>query len=220
MLAIAFSVLAGGPDDVPLADDVSSPGDRGHRRVVVSANLVARLRARDRAAYDELLRRTFEPLVAIAVGIVGSQDAAEDVVQDVMVWVWEQGASWAPGASPAAYLIGAVRHRALNVVRARGVEARYRERVEREDASGTTGSAPHAAATDWATERRDLEVALQQALAGLTERQRTAFLLRVEQQQTVPEVAATLGIGVRGAEKLVSRAMRVVRDALLPLMQE
>jgi len=202
MLALAFELLAGNEE---LGPSGSAPS---RRRIVLSARLVAGLRTRDRAAFEELFQVAFAPLVALAASIVGSADAAEDVVQDVMLWLWDHGDTWTPGPSPAAYIIGAVRHRALSAVRVGATELRYRDQLTAEE------KARSIPATDWAAEQRDLESVLQRAVASLTERQRTALLLRAEQHLSIPEIAAALGVGVRGAEKLVSRAMRTVRDAL------
>jgi len=208
MLALAFELLAGSAGDSWLEQGDSSR--LMSRRIRIDSALVERLRHRDQDAFDELLATTFEPLVAIASSIVGSADVAEDVVQEVMVWIWEQGEHWVPGASAAAYVIGAVRHRALNWMRRRGVESTYEARFRAERHSAQT----HDSRSAWEAEVRDLEAALARALTVLTERQRTAFLLRVEQRLTIAEVATALEIGERAAEKLVSRAMRVIRDEL------
>jgi RNA polymerase sigma factor (sigma-70 family) len=207
MLAVAFQLFAADVSDAG-GRSGASQRDSWHR-VSIAPALAERLRERDREAYDELIRTTYEPLVSIAHGIVGSFDAAEDVVQDVMVWLWDHDAAWSRGLSPAAYIVGAVRHRALNVVRSHHVEMRYRERIALHAGRDAT-TVP----SDWNAEVQELESALQRALGLLTERQRTALLLRIEQQFTIPEVAGVLEIGVRAAEKLVSRAMRLVRDEL------
>ena len=52
------------------------------------------------------------------------------------------------------------------------------------------------------------------AMASLTDRQREAVRLRYQAQLTVPDVASALGVSSRGAERLLQRAVAVLRRAM------
>ena len=179
-------------------------------------DIVERVRARDDAALDLLLQVVFPPLVRFAYGFVRSMDAAEDVVQDVMVRIWSQGAEWAPRGSVTAYLYSAVRNRALNAVRDARGELRRAAQVGEAAAKGE--SALGIPVPDPSPEQRvvwgEFMTAFEQALDALTERQRTAVLLRYEQGRTVPDVAVVLEISTKAAEKLLARAIRELRERL------
>ncbi|HEY3189348.1 MAG TPA: sigma factor, partial [Solirubrobacteraceae bacterium] len=50
--------------------------------------LVARARAGERAAFEELVRRYAAPLFAVVVRFVGRTDEAEEVVQEAFLRAW------------------------------------------------------------------------------------------------------------------------------------
>lgn len=59
----------------------------------------------------------------------------------------------------------------------------------------------------------DLRLDLEQALAKLTERERQALLLRYAAQLPVKECAEVLGLGVDNMKKILSRALRTLRQS-------
>lgn len=177
----------------------------------VTVEVAERIRRGDVQAFDRLVRDAFEPLARFAYGFVQNTDVAEDIVQDVLARVWQLGAAWRT-TTPAAYLFAAVRNGALKVLRHRGVESRHANRVQQQwtpDATTSRLLGPEELVL-W-QERMQL---FDEVLDSLTERQRTAFILRYEQGMTVPAIAQILDISTKGAEKLVSRVTHVLRERL------
>jgi len=135
--------------------------------------LVARVRAGDAAAFQALFHAHHAALCAFAYHQVGARDVAEDLVQDVFVYVWEHRAAWDVRDSARGYLCSAVRHAALSYLRhQRVVERRAPETVALFDR-------PRPAAD------RDLAVAetaavVRAAVARLPERCRLVFTLHRE----------------------------------------
>jgi len=177
----------------------------------VTTELAERVRCGDVRAFDILVREALAPLARFAYGFVQNIDVAEDVVQDVLANVWQLGEAWRPPV-PAAYLYAAVRNGALKVLRRRDVEQRHVGRVREEwTPDATTGRllGPEELVL-WQERMRQFD----RVLASLTERQRTAFVLRYEQDLTVPAIALVLGISTKGAEKLVARVTHQLRARL------
>src|SRR5688572_27325064 len=58
--------------------------------VGADAALLARLRAGDELAFDTLMLDHAAALVAFGVTLLGTRDAAEDVVQDLFLWLWDR----------------------------------------------------------------------------------------------------------------------------------
>ena len=56
--------------------------------------------------------------------------------------------------------------------------------------------------------------ALEQALAGLPERQRVAVVLRDIEGLANPEIATILGVSVEAVESLAARGRRALRESL------
>jgi RNA polymerase sigma-70 factor (ECF subfamily) len=177
----------------------------------ITADLVDRVRAGDVHAFDVLVRDALDPLARFAYGFVRNTDVAEDIVQDVLAHVWHLGNAWQPPV-PGAYLFAAVRNEALKVLRHRDVELRHATRVQRDwtpdEATGRL------LGPDELLLWRERVHLFDEVLESLTERQRTAFVLRYEQELTVPAIALVLGITTKGAEKLVSRVTRLLRERL------
>jgi len=214
----------------PSHDNDASPRHTGDRVRVVGANasreardrifdtndeahLVTRVRAGDADAFGIIVRATAPRLVSFAYGFTRRQDIAEDLVQDVFLAIWERREEWAP-ESVIAYLLRAVRNRAFKANRRAGVEQRHRDAVACE--SFVTGDATDAAveaeqdAREWVVRITALRAEIDQ----LTERQRSAYLLRYEQGLTIPQIAHVLGVTPKGAEQLVRRTTHFLRDRL------
>src|SRR5688572_15032838 len=101
-------------------------------RVHLPDDIIPRLQARDEAAYRQLIELAFTPLVRFAHDFIGYYDHAEDIVQDVLVKIFEKGSDFNPGDSLAAYLFGSVRNRCLNAIRDRGVAEKYKPLITTE----------------------------------------------------------------------------------------
>src|SRR5215208_8302170 len=81
------------------------------------AEVLARLRAGDQQAFDDVFRAHYAALVRFAEGVVRHRAVAEEVVQDVMLQLWRRREALAPDSSLQAYLYQATRNRALNHLR-------------------------------------------------------------------------------------------------------
>ena len=182
------------------------------RRLVFSADVVARLRARDELAYRELFEQAWTPLTAIAVAIVQSHDVAQDVVQGVMIRLWNQAEHLTLHGELSDYLVVAVRNAALTALRNDG---RLRDRKERMTATQSETILPHALPADAGLEWADEMTKLRHVFGTLTEHQRTAFVLRYGQGMTNAEIARVLGISLKGAEQLTARVTKIVRERFL-----
>lgn len=83
-----------------------------------TAALLARVALRDHSALQALYRLAGGRLLAVAMRITQDQALAEDTVQEVMVTVWHQTATRAPGQSLGlAWLCVVTRHRAIDLMR-------------------------------------------------------------------------------------------------------
>jgi RNA polymerase sigma-70 factor (ECF subfamily) len=76
-----------------------------------------RIRAGDPGAFEALFREHYHGLCLFAARLVASDAVAEELVQDVLLRVWQQRERWTVTGSVAAYLYGAVRNQALGHLR-------------------------------------------------------------------------------------------------------
>ncbi len=75
----------------------------------------------DRAALQDVYRRTSAKLYGIALRIFPDGNEAEDVLQDAFINIWQKAGSFDPArASPITWLVALTRNRAIDRLRAQG----------------------------------------------------------------------------------------------------
>ena len=181
----------------PLRDDLDPSAADGQR--------VERVRAGDVAVFDAIVIEYRSTMIQLARSMVGTQDVAEDLVQDVLSWVWEHRTIWNPRLSIRAYLLRAVRNQALNTLKHAAIEARHYgdvlHELEEEDSQ----------APDIALLQADTSATLARALLALPERRKLAIRLRYEQQLSHAEIGEVMGISAKAAKELLLRTIESLR---------
>jgi RNA polymerase sigma-70 factor (ECF subfamily) len=153
--------------------------------VAVSDGL-ERLRQADAEAVGEIYDRHHVALRAFARRLVGDDDAAEDLVQEVFVTLPKTMGRLREGVSVSSFLISIAINHARHHVRAAERRRRAIEKLAREpDPNGTT---PERATTD-----RELARLLVRALDELPLDQRVAFVLLDVEERTAGEAATITG---------------------------
>lgn len=142
------------------------------------------------ACYDA----TFADVYRYAARLTGDRTTSEDLTQEAFVRLVRAARSGSVTAVGVGWLITATRRLFLDSLRATGREERRLRLVANEPALEPTGVDD------------DL-------LAGLSDRERAALVLRYVDDLPVPEVAALLGSSVRATESLLQRAKRRARGA-------
>ncbi len=170
---------------------------------------VERVRAGDADAFRGIFLAYSEPLCAFVAGYLGSQDAAEEVVQGLFCRVWERRGSWEPAAGVRAYLFGAARNLALNV--------RRDGRKWSLDAT-CAPTLVAAGSTDDLVYTSEMARALHAAIAALPPRCREVFRLHRDGGLSYAEVSAVMGISAKTVGVQMGRAMAVLRAALKPYL--
>ncbi|HZS61609.1 MAG TPA: RNA polymerase sigma-70 factor [Gemmatimonadaceae bacterium] len=164
--------------------------------------LLARVRAGDNRAFEQLFRRYAEPLYDCAYGYVGSRDVAQDVVQQLFVTLWERRRIWQVSGTVATYLYRAVRNGSLNALRSNRRRLAFGERIS--DVPGI----------EQELEAADLARAVARIVARLPERCREVFRLNRYHHLTYAEVAEVLNLSVKTVENHMARSLRELRSRL------
>jgi RNA polymerase sigma-70 factor (ECF subfamily) len=168
--------------------------------------LLASLRTGDQAAFDVIFRLHYAPLVGFAQGLLRDRAAAEDVAQEVMLELWRRRGEVAIQESLRAYLLRAVRNRALNQLRHANVQRRAEPHLVGEDSVMATGSSELVA--------DELRKAITAAIAELPPGCREVFEMSRGQGLRYAEIASTLGISVKTVESQMGKALRHLRTRL------
>ena len=174
--------------------------------------LLVRLADGDVTAFDQLVLAYDPPLRAFARRMLHEADLANDIVQDVFVWLWEHRTTVRPQGTLRSYLYGAVRHRALHVLRRARMEEACAFQLD--PAFGIPGMGVPEPGTAAATERRELAAALTRALLTLSPRVRQVALLRWRDRMSRAEIAGIMGVAVPTINNQLTQAARLVRSLL------
>lgn len=182
-------------------EDPAAPGAVGD-----DESLVARVAAGREDALA-LLHRRYAGLVFHLAARSLDRAAAEEIVQDVFLRVWERRTLLDPAGSLRALLYRSCRNAALNHLAHRRVERLW----ERSQAAAPERPAPSA---EIGVRERELGDAIDAAVGALPERCRLVFLLSRDHDLSYAEIADTLELSVKTVETQMGRALRSLRRAL------
>ena len=167
----------------------------------------ARLIAGDATALGEVYDQFSSLVYGLAFKVIGDARAAEDVSQDVFVWLWERPAVFDPARGSLRTWLGTVTHR-RSVDYVRREEAR-RRRAEREASRAPAVPDVGEMAAALITAER-----VRAALDVLPPEQRAAVELAYFGGKTYREVAAVLEIPEGTAKSRLRLALRKIATAL------
>jgi RNA polymerase sigma-70 factor, ECF subfamily len=158
-------------------------------------------------AFRLLLEQLWRPLIAHATRMLGNRDAAEDVVQEAFVRLWERREQWQLQGSVRALLYQITHNLAIDEQRRRRASDRWIER-------GTSMPVRRAVTPLEQLEERDLRVAFARAVDELPERRREVFLLVRRAELSYHEAAEVLGLAPQTVANHLSLALADLRDSL------
>lgn len=168
--------------------------------------------AGDKKAYELLFERFYPELCAYACQWVDLADA-ENVVQDIMLWLWQNHRSVQIESSVRTYLFAATRNRCLTLINRGQMRQRIMSTLHKR--MGEQFETPDFYALG------DLVTKLEEALNQLPESYREAFVQHRFHNKNYKEIATELGISQKTVEYRISQAIKILRVSLkdyLPLL--
>ncbi|MHB1169701.1 MAG: RNA polymerase sigma factor [Longimicrobiales bacterium] len=176
------------------------------------AGLVARARAGDEGAFEDLVRRHLAAAHAVAVGVLLDSADADDVCQDSFIAALQQLDSLAEPHRFGAWLLRIVRNRALSALR----KQRVRAAEPLEWAVGAAGDEDPGRDA----ERSALRDRLTAALEILPEHQRQIVLLHDLEEWKHREIGELLGMPEGTVRHHLFQARRALRARLGPQQEK
>jgi RNA polymerase sigma-70 factor (ECF subfamily) len=187
--------------------------------------LMLQVRDGSAAAFEELVLRYQNRLIAVLEHLVQKRDLAEELAQEVFLRVFRARKTYQPGAKFSTWLFTIANNVASN---ARRSMARRREvNVASQSVSDSTSTPldQMATAASGLMPSRQLDTAeraeiVQLAMQSLNERQRMALLLSKFEGMSYTEIGETMGLSTQAIKSLLSRARCNLRTILEPYMVE
>lgn len=170
--------------------------------------LLARVAKRDREALAEVYARFQRPLFSYLFHLLGQKELAEDVLQEVIVIVWQKAHTFQGTAPAARWIFGIAHHQAFKALRRAG----NMTFIELEAALNVADEALDPEADIL---RRITHEEIAKALACLTPEHREVLELAFFQDFSCKEIAAIVGIPLGTVKSRLSYARRALKAALL-----
>jgi RNA polymerase sigma-70 factor, ECF subfamily len=208
---------------VPAVPTATAASDSGYLHDP-DVQLMLRAKNGDDQAYSQLVLAYQDRLIAIFYHLVGSQEAAEDLAQDVFLRIYRARHGYEPTARFSTWLFRIANNLASNIRRDRG---RRKEVNLAGSESGPLGTRPperlalekSALMPARLLDRTELQQHVQVALETLNDRQRMALLLHKFEDMSYQEIAEAMELTTQAVKSLLSRARDNLRAALEPYMQ-
>ena len=159
--------------------------------------LVRAVRAGDRSAYADLVRRHYKGVFLVCLGVLGNTHDAEDMAQETMIRGYEKIRQLRDAGQFGAWIVRIARNLSVNFVRRRAAAER------------AVGSRPEAPAG-----REGHNDELEEAVARLPRDLRLPLVMYYYDGRSVKTVAERLEISTSGVYGKLRAALRELHDAL------
>lgn len=175
--------------------------------------------AGDDRAFEQLVERHQRLVVGTVGRMLGSGSDAEDIGQQVFVRVWKNAKRYEPRAKFTTWLLKITRNLVFNEMRRRSRHPQVPLQSETEEEERPLKD-DQAVAPDASLQERELQEAVDAAIANLPETQRMAVILRRYDELSYEEIAETLDQSVSAVKSLLFRARTELRENLKRYLAE
>jgi len=175
--------------------------------------MIRLLKEGNEEAFEEVYREYYRGLCAFASQYVPAVEECEEIVQDVMMWLWENRSVLLPEMSVKSLLFTIVKNKCLNSISHHQIKQRVHESLyakfedQFEDPDLYVES--------------ELMASLDKAIHGLPEDYRKAFTMNRFENLTYNEIAEKMNVSSKTIAYRISQALKLLREDLkeyLPLL--
>lgn len=182
--------------------------------VQIEIDLLTKTGQGDRASFEQLYDRYAGVLFSTAYRVLNDQEAAEDVLQDVFVQIWDKAPTYDPArGKPLTWAVTMTRNKSINRLRSTHRRYRLQNEVEREtEIMEQTPDRSSADAVDSAEKSRIVRSAVMQ----LSKEQRQAIELAFFSGLTQAEIADELKEPLGTVKARIRRGMMKLKEIISP----
>lgn len=171
--------------------------------------LVRKINKGDKSAYEQLFFKYYSDLCRLALGIVRSRNAAEDVVQNVFLNIWKNHKQWTINISMRAYLYRAVKNRAINFNKKQQNHRQTREKYLR-----LLKKSERETVTTEPDDNQKIVTKIWKAVEELPKKRRLVFILHRKHGLAYKEISQVMGISRKTVENHMGLALKQLRKLM------
>ncbi|GAB2801016.1 RNA polymerase sigma-70 factor [Rhabdobacter roseus] len=171
------------------------------------AELMLLLSGSDGLAFAEIYQRYTGALFIHAYRILGDEEEAKDVIQELFAVLWIKRNTIVLRTSLSSYLYSSVKNRILDLIAHKKVEDRYVRSLGRFIDEGEY-------VTDQQVREKELSELIEREVALLPPRMREVFELSRRDNLSYKEIAEELNISDKTVKKQVNSALSILRQKL------
>jgi RNA polymerase sigma-70 factor (ECF subfamily) len=187
------------------------------------AGFIERLRARDLAAFEELVARFERPVYGLCFRLLGDAEDARDAAQETFLKVYRGLGGFRAQSGLKTWIYRIAINQAMN--QQRWWRRRHRDEMisldlTRGDSETTIGSmlAGHASSPEALAIQSECEGRIMRALGEIRQEYRIALVLREIEELSYEEIAVTLGISIGTVKSRIARGREELRRRVKDLI--
>lgn len=174
------------------------------RMEIADSILIEGIKRNDYASYNKLFIRYYSRLCAFVSGIIQSDNASEDVVQELFIRLWTHRKKLVINESISGYLYHSSKNAALNYLRTENNRKRIMQNIP---------------AMEWQTnenliEQVEFSVALHHCIEQLPQRSKEVFMKCRFEGLKQKEISDLLGISVQTIKNQIWKSMQYLKSCL------
>ena len=173
--------------------------------------LINGIKTRNKIVFDFIFHYYYSGLCAFAEKITGSQQTAEDIVQDLFVTLWIKNDQISISSSLKSYLFTSVKNRSLDFLKHEKTKAKRLNILSKSE------ELPENLSAMWFAESELIRI-VEKCLEKLPPRCKEIFVLSRIEGLKNQEIADKLGISKRTVELQISNALKSLRCNLKPYL--
>lgn len=177
-------------------------------------NIIPLLIKGNEAAFEKVYRMYFQRVLYFVNTYLNDISISKNITQDTFLKLWEQRSTLRTNTSLLSYLLVIARNSCLDYLKHQQIVHRYENKVQqRHKEFELNYHALRRLEIDFLT-YREIEQIIQQTLDKLPPQCREVFRLSRFEERSNQEIAESLKISVKTVEAHITRALKILREAL------
>lgn len=165
------------------------------------------LRKGDNNAFNEIYKRFQGLLYLYACKVIKDKEEAEDIVQEVFLYLWDKRATINITSTISVYLYTAVRYKFFNLLDRKKIRINYEDSFRQFLEQGEY-------MTDNYIRQKEFSELIEQEIDALPDKMREVFVLSRKHYRSRKEIAEQLGISEKTVKNQINHALKILRGKI------